>query len=1107
LEQLRAAALETGHAFGLTAIQVAQAEEELAKAGVSVAEILGGALSGSLALAAAGELSVAEAATIAVQAMNAFNLSGSDVGRIAGVLASGANKSATDVHNLGQGLSQVAVNANRMKLSLEDTIGTLALFAQKGIVGSDAGTSLKLMLSRLAPTTKEAGEQYRKYFGTDSPFYEDGQFIGLTASFKKLHDVLGDLATTDMDAVGRFLQDVAGTDAGRGFAIAITGDPEDLRNMIDSVSDYGAALDVAAKRLDNLSGDYKKLKSTLSSSLIEGGSGAQSGLRGLVQGVDGAIQAFGKMPASVQHGIVSISGVVGAALVLDGALGLLKPKLAAMALGLEKVGVSAGFAAKSVGFFSKALGVVGTIAIVAVGMKYLGDKIAGIGDAKVDVERTNEAVVNLGRAAEIAKRPVAELATAIASVKAAPGDLSDFEQFAQKIVGLMGRFKISGAEAFDQMDKSLAGLVQGGNREAAKASFDAIIGILGRLGIDAKTAASYFDDYGRAERGAASAADLAAAAAERDAKAKKDETLATLLATGAAIGLNEGTDDLRDSFFNLVDAQRAYAAGGRAVTAALEARSDAQHELDEFVKKGRVDQEALTDATERYEDALDGVTDAEEEVTEAGEALAEALKPASFDDITEAADRVTTSLLSLKDANKALEQSIADLDAMQLAHDTGGLFGVDPEDIEDAQSDVDAAWKKYVNVFNDDKASTSDVADAKKEWIDAQDELNDLLEEGRVTDEELADAHDDVTLATIGVHDATDDLHDAQTDVNTVMRRGTELDPKVIQGRKDLDSATEGLADATRDAGKAHDELITVQAGDPEWDEKLRDHKQKVADATWNVRDAQYAMLGLAVDVQEAVAGVTTKFREQGDQAGYVLTQLEALKTKYPELKTIIDGMIIEYKMTIKQVDPDILAGAPPVKVPAVLDVQGILMPNPTGTAAPQTLGGALVEDVFGKGASAGDFIFMPMPHAEGGITSAPHVGLVGEAGPEAIIPLDVLWQRMASFNQDWLDSLADYRPDDLRPTDQQVTVSLSSDEFRFPIALPSVHNSDDRLGRLESLLESLFAVLGSGDGDGGDIYVTVNVNGSVTTSRDLAEMVRSELLKTGRRNSGTGLR
>src|SRR5690606_18411973 len=158
MDELRQAALDAGEATVFSATEAAQAEAELAKAGISAADILGGALTGALDLAAAGSLDLAQAAEIAAAAMNTFDLKGQDVGHIADVLAAAANKSSAGVEDLGQGLQQVGLIAAQVDLTLEETVGLLAAFADRGLKGSDGATSLKTALLRLAAPTGKAKE-------------------------------------------------------------------------------------------------------------------------------------------------------------------------------------------------------------------------------------------------------------------------------------------------------------------------------------------------------------------------------------------------------------------------------------------------------------------------------------------------------------------------------------------------------------------------------------------------------------------------------------------------------------------------------------------------------------------------------------------------------------------------------------------------------------------------------------------------------------------------------------------------------------------------------------------------------------------------------------
>ncbi|MFL5736923.1 MAG: phage tail tape measure protein, partial [Actinomycetota bacterium] len=100
MKQLSDAAMQQGQAFGQSALQVADAEIELQKAGRSTAQILGGDLKGALALAAAGQLDVGKATQIGVTALTQFASQGATIPHVADLLAAGADKALGSVEDL-----------------------------------------------------------------------------------------------------------------------------------------------------------------------------------------------------------------------------------------------------------------------------------------------------------------------------------------------------------------------------------------------------------------------------------------------------------------------------------------------------------------------------------------------------------------------------------------------------------------------------------------------------------------------------------------------------------------------------------------------------------------------------------------------------------------------------------------------------------------------------------------------------------------------------------------------------------------------------------------------------------------------------------------------
>lgn len=361
LGQLRQAALDAGAATVFSASQAAVAEAELAKAGVSTGDILSGALTGALNLASAGNLDLGRSAEIAANAMTTFGLKGSDVGHVADVLAAGANKSAADVEDMGQALQQSGLVAAQLGLTLDDTSAALAMFAQSGLRGSDAGTSLKTMLLSLNPKSKEAAEEMRRL---GLKFFDArGNFVGLEAAAGQLQMAMGGLTQEQRLSS---MQTIFGTDAIRAANILYTQGASGVEEWTAKVNDQGYAAELAAKKTDNLAGDLEQLKGSIETGLIQGGSHATGVLRGLTQTATDVVNAFGTMPAGMQMVSIGFLGVAGAAMTAGGAAATVYPKYKQLLSTLQEMGPGGERAARGLSKVAGGLSAVG--GLVAAGI-------------------------------------------------------------------------------------------------------------------------------------------------------------------------------------------------------------------------------------------------------------------------------------------------------------------------------------------------------------------------------------------------------------------------------------------------------------------------------------------------------------------------------------------------------------------------------------------------------------------------------------------------------------------------------------------------------------------------------------------------------------------
>ena len=268
IELIRQRALELGKSTKFSALEAAQGMTELLKAGINVKDVLGDASQSALDLAAAGDLSLPEAAEIMSTSMNAFKMN--DSTKVANLLAGAANASATDVREMKYALSQVSNVAGGLGLTLDDVSTGLAVFAQNALKGSDAGTSMKTMLQRLIPTTKPAIEAFEKVGLLESDggsaFYDaSGKIKSMEEIAELLHNSMKNF-TEEQQSV--LLNDMFGSDAIRGGLVLIKEGAEGIRKMRQEMTKFTAS-SVALEKLNNAKGSIEQLRGAFETFQIE----------------------------------------------------------------------------------------------------------------------------------------------------------------------------------------------------------------------------------------------------------------------------------------------------------------------------------------------------------------------------------------------------------------------------------------------------------------------------------------------------------------------------------------------------------------------------------------------------------------------------------------------------------------------------------------------------------------------------------------------------------------------------------------------------------------------------------------------------------------------
>lgn len=150
---LQAQARKLGGDTQFTAVQAANTQENLARAGFKATEIIS-AMPGVLNMAAAEGMDLAQAADIAAGALRGFNLEADQMDRVSNVLAQTSAASKTNIAGLGEAMKNAAPVASQLGISIEQTAAMLGAMANGNIDSSTAGNAIKAAAQRLTQERK-----------------------------------------------------------------------------------------------------------------------------------------------------------------------------------------------------------------------------------------------------------------------------------------------------------------------------------------------------------------------------------------------------------------------------------------------------------------------------------------------------------------------------------------------------------------------------------------------------------------------------------------------------------------------------------------------------------------------------------------------------------------------------------------------------------------------------------------------------------------------------------------------------------------------------------------------------------------------------------------
>jgi phage-related minor tail protein len=277
--KLESNAKELGRTTRFTASEVSELQLNFAKLGFTAEEITQ-VTGATLALAQATGSDLATSAEIAGSTLRAFGLSADETSRVTDVMAKSFSTSALDMDTFADSMKYVAPVAKAAGLSVEETTAMLASLANAGIKGSQAGTSLRRIISELGATGGDVAGAIKKLAGE-----------GLNLADAK-------------DEVGRSAQSA--------LLVLANSTDQTAKLTTEFQNAKGAAQGMADIMDDTAEGAMKRMQSALEGAQIEIGSALAPIMIKLAGIVSDLASRFSSMSDGGQMLIMSVAGIAAA---------------------------------------------------------------------------------------------------------------------------------------------------------------------------------------------------------------------------------------------------------------------------------------------------------------------------------------------------------------------------------------------------------------------------------------------------------------------------------------------------------------------------------------------------------------------------------------------------------------------------------------------------------------------------------------------------------------------------------------------------------------------------------------------------------------------------
>ena len=260
-DELRKSIEDVARVAAGTPTQVAQLATALSRAGFTAKETTQ-SLRGVVLGAEATSITFEEMGSVMSDVMRSFGIDTSKTAQVVDILVKSANSSNQTVLDLGEAMKYAAPVARTLGINVNDLAATMALMANNGIRGSDAGTALRTGLSRLQLAASGSNDELlgltkgsaalakaMKAMGADV-LNAKGQLKPMDQVILSLRNNMNKLPVGQRAEIAKAL---FGDESGSKFLALLNSSEQQIVSMFDKVRNSGGATEQTREQMRGFS--------------------------------------------------------------------------------------------------------------------------------------------------------------------------------------------------------------------------------------------------------------------------------------------------------------------------------------------------------------------------------------------------------------------------------------------------------------------------------------------------------------------------------------------------------------------------------------------------------------------------------------------------------------------------------------------------------------------------------------------------------------------------------------------------------------------------------------------------------------------------------------